>query len=492
MKPRRSYTIVGRITLLVFAVGLLSLLLHGMLIATAMRPKENRFARSIAFELELARQALAGATPEGQPALTSILAAGGWRLTPLADAPATAALPPGSGPGPTKGRPPRHATPPSLFGLRRPGGGPPPIDPMLADVAALLGDGVRPLGAAGTDGGGPEPSPGAGPGPRHALRFAIDAGGQWWQADLKLPEPPQRDLAWPLVAAFGFVAAAAALAIVLGVRSIARPLSRLSAAMLERQQRLEPIADPVDAGSEVRDVVRAFNQLVRALQAAQVNQRGMLAGLSHDLRTPLARLRLRVELECSEEVLERAIPDFEAFERMIDQFLAFTQGELEAADDGAEHSLRETVSVVVDEYRLVGQPVALAMLAQEDRAFPELALRRILSNLIDNALGHGQAPVEVELGCSGDRLELLVYDRGQGIAEADVETALRPFVRLGSPALGHTGLGLAIVTQIAERYGGRVITRRESGGRFGIGVSLPSGSGSGGVAGPLAHADCSV
>ncbi len=467
MSRRRSYTIVGRITLLVLGVSLLSLLMHGVMIATAIRPKENRFARMIALEVDLVRRVL-NTTPSAQRGeLAELLTAEGLPLKRLEGEPAALGpmrLPP---PGTLNAPPPRPLLP---FGLPLPGGRePPPFDPMAADVMSRLGNGVRLVGDA-MQNRGAEREPG-----RHMMSLALDAQGEWWQLDFPLPAPPQREITWPLVGAFGFVAIAAALAIVLGVRSIARPLSNLSAAMLERRKRLEPIVDPEGAGREVRDVVRAFNQLVRALQAAQANQRNMLAGLSHDLRTPLARLRLRVELECPEGVLERAEPDFQAFERMISQFLAYTQGELAAVDDGVEESLMAMVASVVDEYREVGQPVAVAGLSGIDRPFPELALRRILSNLIDNALDHGQPPVEVELSQAGERLELIVYDHGKGIPESDFEAAASPFVKLGrsDPALGHTGLGLAIVTQIAERHGGRVIDRREPGGRFGIGVSLP-------------------
>lgn len=201
-----------------------------------------------------------------------------------------------------------------------------------------------------------------------------------------------------------------------------------------------------------------------------------LAGLSHDLRTPLARLRLRAETECSEAVWARMEPDFSAVDRIIEQFLAYVRGQSNVVAGGAVRPLCALVEEVVARYRADGCDVALISCRAPGVLVPEAGAQRALANLLDNALTHGRAPVEVELEVKDREARLIVFDRGQGIAKADLAKALQPFVRLAkTPGIdrGHCGLGLAIVAQVARQLGGRTALHPFDGRRSGLAMHVP-------------------
>ena len=261
------------------------------------------------------------------------------------------------------------------------------------------------------------------------------------------------------------------------VRLIARPIGRLADQLSQQTSQqhvlLRPLPERSDASAELQALVRAFNNLAHRVTAEAQSRQQLLAGVSHDLRTPLARLRLRAETQCEPAVAEALTADLHALERIVDQFLAYVQGDT-GLPPGAPEPLDRTVHELVLRYGAAGQAVS-AHIEPVNQPVAELAVQRLLSNLIDNALAYGQAPVEVVLQASADGAELRVMDHGPGISAEDFERAQQPFVRLtrARSELGHCGLGLAIVAQIARQLGGRLSTVRDAEGRFGIALSLP-------------------
>jgi two-component system osmolarity sensor histidine kinase EnvZ len=262
-------------------------------------------------------------------------------------------------------------------------------------------------------------------------------------------------------------------ALLVSVRFIARPIGQLAEQMNRQKGSLRPLPERADASVELQALVRAFNQLAQQVTEAGLARQQLLAGVSHDLRTPLARLRLRVETQCEPEMADALTADLLALERIVDQFLAYVQGGSEVAL-GEPEPLHQTVRDTLRRYEGSGQAVA-ARIDRVDMPVPDLAVQRLLNNLVDNAFAYGTAPVQVELQRGPDGAELRVCDHGPGMSQAEFERAQQPFVRLtrNQSEIGHCGLGLAIVAQIARQLGGRLQAVHDAQGRFGISLHLP-------------------
>ncbi|MFP3247487.1 MAG: ATP-binding protein, partial [Paraburkholderia sp.] len=196
--------------------------------------------------------------------------------------------------------------------------------------------------------------------------------------------------------------------------------------------------------------------MVQEVARTENDRAVMLAGVAHDLKTPLARLRLRAEMMDEAKVRDGVVRDVDSMTHIVEQFLVF-------AHDGADRS--EAVEVdtqcerIVRSYRAVaaGSPNVLTDLkAGLGFLLPAATLDRILSNLLDNAHAYGAPPIIVATARTSSGYTLSVQDNGSGIAAQDLINASRPFVRL-DPARGgngHSGLGLAIVERLVRRAGG--------------------------------------
>jgi two-component system osmolarity sensor histidine kinase EnvZ len=314
------------------------------------------------------------------------------------------------------------------------------------------------------------------------LEWTLD--DQCWS--LAHSRPPALANGWvPLLSLAVLVTLTIGFGLLFGVQGIARPLSSLASQISAQRSGLREIPPDRNAGTELRQITAAFNALVQSVEEAQRTREHLLAGLSHDLRTPLARLRLRIETQCDEPVSAALLRDADAMGRIIDQFLAYIQGDAHL-QLGLNAPLSETVQQVVSGY--VDQAVRM-QIDHGDRTYgshgeqdddfitdeaPDLAVSRLLSNLIDNAIAYGAPPVVVRLSKTDSEVQLAVTDHGRGLSRSQFTSALQPFVRLGEQnnAVGHCGLGLAIVAQIARQLGGRLESSRQ-GDTFSIAVVLP-------------------
>ena len=236
-----------------------------------------------------------------------------------------------------------------------------------------------------------------------------------------------------------------------------RPLKLLAAAARELGQGQTPAPVREVGPAEVRSLASAFNQMREDLVRRDHERATFLAGVSHDLRTPLARLRLGVEMLPADRTTRADLEhDIDDINGIIDQFMDFARDEsvevLQTAD------LNRIVQEVVDRdtrtlpegAHLAFTPAPLAAIAMRP-----LAMKRLVGNLIDNALKHAGGDVSVETGQDADATWLRVLDRGEGIALHEVERLKQPFVRLDSSRAGASGagLGLAIVERIAKLHG---------------------------------------
>ncbi|MCB1890072.1 MAG: HAMP domain-containing protein [Rhodocyclaceae bacterium] len=252
------------------------------------------------------------------------------------------------------------------------------------------------------------------------------------------------------------------------VSRVNRPLRNIASAARAVGRGETPAPLTEEGPADVAEVARAFNQMAGDLASLDADRRLILAGVSHDLRTPLARLRLGVELSSSsDEDRDAMSTDIDEMDRIIGQFVDFArdgQSEIRKTVD-----LAEMLAELDGHYDRLGKPVRFTMHEPVEVAGRPLGLRRAVTNLIDNALRYapGDAPVEVVLSRSADHALIEVLDRGPGIPEDQVERLKRPFTRLETARtdVKGSGLGLAIVDRIARSHdGGLSLMARDGGG----------------------------
>jgi two-component system, OmpR family, osmolarity sensor histidine kinase EnvZ len=292
------------------------------------------------------------------------------------------------------------------------------------------------------------------PQPRFWLRQQV-VGETWWLGI------DAGGLAGGRVAfALGVMLAAgllAALGAVLIQRSINRPLRDLADAADRLAAGEFPAVASAGAPSEIARLAGHFERMARQLEAGERERALMLAGISHDLRTPLAKLRLAVEIldvAGEEELLEGMVRNIAAADQVIDQFIDFARlGEGEAA---VLCDVEELVRDVLARYgserlRLTPPPAGLVPCCCRP-----VALRRALANLVDNALKYSGSAVQVAIEQGPQELALVVTDHGPGIPDGELARLRQPFARLDAARSGPAGagLGLAIVERIVRLEGG--------------------------------------
>jgi two-component system osmolarity sensor histidine kinase EnvZ len=317
--------------------------------------------------------------------------------------------------------------------------------------------------------------------PRLQLLFVrVDAGDAAYWIGFPLPRGPEGD-GLPSRALVSSLALAAALllAAFLFTRYLARPLRELDAAV-ERVGRGEtPPPLPERGPSEIVTLNRGFNRMIANLAQVEQDRALLLAGVSHDLRTPLARLRLGLEMDMQDERTKQGMTeDIEEMDRVIGQFLDFARSDettaLERADPNA------IVAACIDRYARTGRSIRFAGGTVPAIPLRPTAFSRLVANLVDNALAHGAPPVDVTTAVAGDRFVLDVADRGPGIPPGDVPRLKQPFTRASAArtsdsGVAGAGLGLAIVERIARLHGGRFDLLPRDGGGTVARVSLPLG-----------------
>jgi two-component system osmolarity sensor histidine kinase EnvZ len=247
--------------------------------------------------------------------------------------------------------------------------------------------------------------------------------------------------------------------------TLSRPLGAIAAAAGEVGRGRAPAPLAESGPLEMRTVSRAFNRMAGDLAAMERERATVLAGISHDLRTPLSRLRLALEMSGADQASAEGMgADMEEIDKVIAQFLAFAKGEDEPQ---VENDLDALLIEITEGYRKREQPVSLSRAKVAAFRFAPLAIRRAVSNLIDNALRYAPGPVEVAARGGAGRVVIEVMDRGPGVPAGEAERLKRPFTRLDEARSGPggAGLGLAIVDRIARAHGGKLeLAPREGGG----------------------------
>ena len=264
------------------------------------------------------------------------------------------------------------------------------------------------------------------------------------------------------------------------VARVNRPLRQLAVAadQIGHGRTPQPITETGPA--EIRTLARAFNQMSADLKRLDDERALLLAGVSHDLRTPLSRIRLGLEMmdEKGAGLKAGMVQDVEDIDAAINQFLDFariTEGEALVTDGDLNALARE----VCDRYSRSGKLLTARFAPRlPPVALRPLAIQRLVANLVDNALRHGGGTVELETGIENGRVVIEVLDRGPGIPPEQAERMLQPFTRLDTArSSAGTGLGLAIVDRIARLHSGSVQLLPREGGGLRARVELPLSAG---------------
>ena len=255
------------------------------------------------------------------------------------------------------------------------------------------------------------------------------------------------------------------------VRQMNRPLRRLqNAANNYSKTGKAPYLDTNHGPLEIRQVNQAFNHMVYTLEQTERDRQIMLAGISHDLRTPLTRIRLTAEMLPDEFFREGLIYDVDDMDAILNQFISYMR-------DGSDEELTPTnINTLLQEVVVQFKPLDIRFDAQELPIIParSLSLKRLIANLVNNAKRYGAEPIELSASHVDDHILITVADHGEGIPPDQVEELMQPFVRGNSArTIQGSGLGLAIVKRIVDIHQGQINIRNRDQGGLEVVISLP-------------------
>jgi len=303
------------------------------------------------------------------------------------------------------------------------------------------------------------------------ISFHIDDDEYW----VMLPgERVERQFPWQWL---GWTALALLLSLTgawLIVSRINQPLKALATAAAAIGKGKTPAPLPESGPVEIETLARSFNQMSQDLARLDADRALILAGVSHDLRTPLARLRLSTEMSESDGALKQGmIADIGEMDSIIGQFMDFARTQNE--EPLAATDLAALAREVVEHQLRLGHAVRANFEPVPVRALRRMGIKRLISNLVDNAYAYGEKEVCVATRAEAGRLILEVLDRGPGIPPQEAERLKQPFTRLekARSGKGGSGLGLAIVDRIARHHGGSFELLPREGGGLIARVSLP-------------------
>ncbi|SDO70206.1 Signal transduction histidine kinase [Rhodoferax sp. OV413] len=342
---------------------------------------------------------------------------------------------------------------------------PPPTAPALAGFVEVVANALRPF---------PVLAVGQLGNMRETVRMQVrlSDGSSLYVLARRVPMPVSDWVTWLLLAQLLVLAACAWL----GMRLVTRPLERLAAAADQLGPDLQPSVVAETGPLEVTRAARAFNAMQQRI-AGYLNERmQILAAISHDLQTPITRMRLRVDLMDDMPDADKFLQDLEAMRSLVQEGVSYAK-----TLQGSEEKVRRLdmdalVRSIVNDYADTGSPVSLAGEAGAPISTRPNALRRVLTNLVDNALKYGQR-ADVHLRLDGASLHIDICDAGPGIPEDQLAAVLQPFYRLESSRnreTGGTGLGLAIAHQLALSLGGELSLHNRPEGGLRASLKLPT------------------
>jgi signal transduction histidine kinase len=326
-----------------------------------------------------------------------------------------------------------------------------------------------PMGGMGGMGGMMHEMMGPNFGVWRGLQVAVKlSDGQWLSFATTLPRGAP-SVSWQFIISMALMGI-----IVLAVRRVTAPLGMLSSAAdrLGRDVAAEPLA--VAGSAEMQRAARAFNRMQERLRRLIESRTQMLAALSHDLRTPLTLLRLRTEEVADGEERDKMLATIGEMDEMIGSTLAFARDEVRA-EPRRKVDIAALLESVVDDMADAGLPVSMTPAAPAIQECQPGALKRALTNLLDNAVKYGKR-AQAAISTTPEAIEIAIDDEGPGIPEAELAKVFQPFYRVEESRnrdTGGTGLGLAIAQAIVQAHGGELTLANRSGGGLRATIRLP-------------------
>ncbi|MFO1364079.1 MAG: ATP-binding protein [Burkholderiales bacterium] len=303
------------------------------------------------------------------------------------------------------------------------------------------------------------------------VSFRIDSDEYW----VMLPrERVERAVALRWLGWGAFVLVAALAGAWLIVFRLRRPLRALVGAAADIGRGRVPARLDESGPEEIRTVSHAFNQMTRDLARLEDDRALILAGVSHDLRTPLARLRLGLEMSGGDAQLKSGMAaDIDEIDRIIGQFLDFARAA--GGEPPQPTDLAAMAREIAARYRDSGRALTAEIGAAPEVVVRPMAVRRLVTNLVDNAFRYGGEDVRLRVAPGTRAVVVEVLDRGPGIPADEVERLKQPFTRLETArsGAGGSGLGLAIVDRIVRMHGGSFDLLPRDGGGLVARVTFP-------------------
>lgn len=307
-----------------------------------------------------------------------------------------------------------------------------------------------------------------------ALWIRFPVRGEYYWAVIPKGAPP---IPFFMLASVGVAIAVALLGAYAIIYSLTKQLRGLTVAVqaFGRGELAIPIEEK--GPLEILNLSKGFNQMAVDLRKLDEDRRIMLAGISHDLKTPLTRLRIAVELaesQTDQELSAGMVHDIEEMDSILKQFLDY-------ARDGTEEQpvvcdLNVIAGEVCERYRAAGHAIELKL--GEMPAFPlrKLAIYRAITNIVDNAVRYGRDGVRIETQAEGNSVRILVTDRGPGIKSGNPADYVKAFARENvSRTEPGAGLGLAIVDRVVRTHGGQLHLENRTAGGLLVRIDLPAG-----------------
>lgn len=320
---------------------------------------------------------------------------------------------------------------------------------------------------------------------RRPFRLVVDADEKWIEVRVALKDgvlsisSPQRRmfsstgyifLLWMISSAIILMAIA-----VLFMRNQIRPIRRLAVAA-ERigKGRELPANFKAEGAREVRQAAQAFIDMHERITRQIAQRTAMLAGVSHDLRTPLTRLKLQVAMMPQSPDTEAMKRDIDDMERMLNAYLDFVRGE--GGEASVRVDLKDMLERLVGDARRMGTDIALSISGDLNISLRAMAFERCLANIIGNARKYAKNIWVGALREDGEHIVVVVDDDGPGIPEDQFEDVFKPFVRVEksrNAATGGVGLGLSIAQDIVHSHGGEIWLEKSPRGGLRACIRLP-------------------
>jgi two-component system osmolarity sensor histidine kinase EnvZ len=311
--------------------------------------------------------------------------------------------------------------------------------------------------------------------PERRLWLGADVRGEkvWFGLGVGALMTDTATVVFGIVLVAGLIAFVGAYAI---QRRLNQPLRRLMDAAAQIGAGRAPRPVPEQGAQEVAALARSFNAMVDSLARADRDRALMLAGISHDLRTPLTKLQFALEYvgpHCEPDMRALMERNIEAADRIIDQFIDFARYGNDETAQAAD--LNALATSVVRSFDPQPDAIDLELATLPSLHLRPIAIQRLIANLLRNAVEYAGKGIVVRTTNGTDAYALSVLDRGPGIPAAQIERLKQPFTRLEAARSGKggSGLGLAIVERITQLHGGRFELLARDGGGLEAKVSLP-------------------